>query len=65
MVAEKLRLAVEASTPCASEPQIKVTISIGVSQFDGHETAEQTVNRADTALYAAKTGGRNRVGLAA
>jgi diguanylate cyclase (GGDEF)-like protein len=65
VVAEKLRLAVEASIPCASESQIKVTISIGVSQFDGHEAAEQTVNRADTALYAAKAGGRNRVCLAA
>jgi len=60
-VAEKLRQAVEAATPCATEPSIKVTISIGVSQFNGYESADQTVNRADTALYAAKASGRNRV----
>jgi len=64
-VAEKLRQAVEAASPCAAEPSIKVTISIGVSQFNGYESIDQTVNRADTALYAAKAGGRNRVCLAA
>lgn len=63
-VAEKLRQAVETASPCPSDPSIKMTISIGVAQFDGHESPDQTVNRADTALYAAKAGGRNQVCLA-
>jgi diguanylate cyclase (GGDEF)-like protein len=41
-----------------------VTISIGVSEFDGTETPDQTVNRADAALFQAKQGGRNRVCVA-
>lgn len=64
-VGEKLCLAIETATPCASEPSIKLTISIGVCQFNGHESTEQMVNRADTALYSAKSEGRNRVCLAA
>ena len=61
VVADKLRLAVEQATPSASDQTIKTTISIGVSEFDGKETPEHAVNRADGALYAAKSGGRNRV----
>lgn len=65
VVAEKLRLAIESATPIPSSPEVKVTISIGISQFDGIETPEHTVDRADTALYAAKAAGRNQVCLAA
>lgn len=64
-VAEKLRQAIEAATPCAAEPTIRITLSIGVAQFDGAESIDQAVNRADAALYAAKEDGRNRVCLAA
>lgn len=60
-VAEKLRLAVEAARPCRSQPALKVTISIGLSQYDGAEAIEQTIHRADAALYVAKERGRNRV----
>ncbi|PKO89255.1 MAG: GGDEF domain-containing protein [Betaproteobacteria bacterium HGW-Betaproteobacteria-10] len=60
-IAEKLRQAIETTSPCPSEPAIKLTISIGVSQFNGHESPEQTINRADSALYTAKAEGRNRV----
>jgi len=41
---------------------IKITISIGISQLDaGDADVEQTLNRADKALYIAKESGRNRV----
>jgi diguanylate cyclase (GGDEF)-like protein len=60
-IAEKLRQKV-ATTPIGMDGQsLTVTISIGVSQYDGTELPDETVNRADTALYAAKNGGRNRV----
>lgn len=40
----------------------KTTISIGVSQLDAEDTEiEQTINRADNALYKAKNDGRNQV----
>jgi diguanylate cyclase (GGDEF)-like protein len=41
--------------------ELKVSVSIGVAQFRNGETIGQTVTRADEALYAAKSGGRNRV----
>lgn len=39
----------------------KLTISIGVAERSGDETAEQWFKRLDAALFAAKNGGRNRV----
>ena len=41
-----------------------VTISIGAAQFGGSESPEELIERADTALYAAKNAGRNRVEVA-
>jgi diguanylate cyclase (GGDEF)-like protein len=40
--------------------QAKVTISIGVSQLDKYESIEDTINKADVALYKAKKE-RNKV----
>jgi diguanylate cyclase (GGDEF)-like protein/PAS domain S-box-containing protein len=40
------------------------TVSIGVAAWDGQETAEELVARADSALYAAKEGGRDRYVIA-
>lgn len=42
-----------------------VTISIGVAQIGSGELLEQAVDRADSALYQAKNGGRNCVRVAA
>lgn len=63
-IAEKLRLAVAESNPCPSTPSILTSVSIGVAQFDGTESIDHTVSRADAALYAAKAAGRNRVCMA-
>lgn len=41
-----------------------VTVSIGVAQHQADESTEQTLARADAALYRAKGNGRNRVELA-
>lgn len=42
-------------------PHRRVTISIGVAEVLSQDSAESLVKRADTALYAAKQQGRNRV----
>ena len=68
LVAEKLRLAVlEQDFPHAAEsqPEGRMTISIGVSSFpdDGLSPAE-LIETADLALYEAKRRGRNRIMLA-
>jgi diguanylate cyclase (GGDEF)-like protein len=55
---------VAASPVAAGKLAIPVTISIGVSQFDGKESMDRLIGRADEALYAAKQGGRNRVDMA-
>lgn len=60
-IADKLRQAVMANPIMADGMPVAVTVSIGVSEFDGSETADRLVDRADTALYRAKEAGRNRV----
>jgi len=60
-IAEHLRAGIEQTLFKAGKQTIPVTISIGISQYDGVESCEATLNRADTGLYAAKNGGRNRV----
>lgn len=59
-LAEKLR--VSAAEPIFTpEGPVHATMSIGVALFHDHETTEDLVARADTAMYRAKKSGRNRV----
>lgn len=39
----------------------RMTISVGVTEFQASEDIQQAINRADTALYRAKANGRNKV----
>ena len=61
VLAERFRRVVEAQTTLCQEHNIKVTISLGVAEFTGEDTAESLLKRADEALYEAKHSGRNRV----
>jgi two-component system chemotaxis family response regulator WspR len=68
-VAEKLRL-VTSSLPVALGPEVDgpalaVTVSVGVSGLDSVRAEEihTLLQAADTALYEAKHGGRNRVAI--
>ncbi len=45
-------------------PDFTVTASVGVAAYRAREPVEQLMSRADTAMYAAKTQGRNRVVVA-
>lgn len=60
-VAEKLRAAVARAQPEPENPALRVTISVGVAELSDGETPDQSINRADKALYAAKQSGRNTV----
>ncbi|WP_454917862.1 diguanylate cyclase [Xanthobacter sediminis] len=65
--AERLRIAVadmKVPLPAPSDGTVSATISLGVSQYAAGETVDQFLKNADVALYAAKTGGRNRTVIA-
>ncbi|HET7775028.1 MAG TPA: GGDEF domain-containing protein, partial [Azospira sp.] len=61
-VAERIRSEVAAMDVAGGEAPLRVTVSIGIGQFgpDG-DTAEAVFKAADSRLYGAKAGGRNRV----
>lgn len=61
-LAERVRRRVEALVIDAEQQQIKITVSIGVAQFQSEDNnIEQVIAHADKALYTAKRQGRNRV----
>jgi len=64
--AERLRVAVERTDFAAPEPNtlLRITVSIGVAVLEAQDSVERLIERADTALYRAKAGGRNSVVLA-
>jgi len=59
-MADSLRITIAQTSFTFEGQRIAVTISCGMAQVRPSEHAEQTLRRADTALYAAKQGGRNR-----
>ena len=66
IVGERLRKAVESASisinqETEDQKQISVTISMGIAEFDRVESGEILFERADKALYEAKTNGRNQV----
>lgn len=62
MVAERIRVLVEARGVEFRNQEIPVTVSIGIARLEGAgETLDELVAKADKALYRAKELGRNRV----
>lgn len=66
IVGERLRQKVEAAeivinSESEKKQFIKVTISMGLAEYNNTETGEDLFERADKALYEAKTNGRNQV----
>jgi len=60
-LAERLRGEIAALRFESADEVIKLTCSFGVSERKAGEGIDDLLKRADVALYAAKTGGRNRV----
>lgn len=58
-VAERIRAAIEASTTECEGKSLKVTCSLGVSQFLAEDDVPRLIRRADDALYTSKKAGRN------
>ena len=63
-LAERLRRAVGTVPVLWRESAVPITVSIGVAMLAAGESLTESLERADKALYEAKTGGRNRVRVA-
>jgi len=62
IVAERVRVAVEAFSLQTEQGEVTFTISIGVTPLsDAEESNEQLIKQADELLYQAKHNGRNRI----
>jgi diguanylate cyclase (GGDEF)-like protein len=60
-LAEKLRRDIAALRLETARGPLELTCSFGVSEYKTAERLDDLLKRADVALYAAKSGGRNRV----
>lgn len=61
-IAEKLRLAVQATEVAINDRTLRVTISVGLAEADATcPDASYLLAKADTAMYFAKSNGRNQV----
>jgi len=60
-VAERLRLSVAQHVFVHGDLQLRATISVGVTGMRAEDGGTDLIDRADRALYEAKTGGRNQV----
>ncbi len=60
-VAERLRVSMERAQLDILDPGHNVTASIGVTQYRPKEPIEETMHRADIAVYSAKNRGRNQL----
>ena len=59
-VVERLRLRLKAVPSPKLPPSVGLSVSIGITELSPDDLPERIMSRADTALYAAKSGGRDR-----
>jgi diguanylate cyclase len=58
-VAERIRAAIEDSTTVYGAKKLKVTCSLGITDFRAGDDIDQMIRRSDEALYVSKKAGRN------
>ena len=58
--AERIRSMLEETLIQYEEVTFRITVSIGISQYQQGDTIETVLGRADQAMYEAKQTGRNR-----
>lgn len=63
-VADRLRRQTQLMVIDPKEPDFSMTASVGIAAYQPREAIQQLLNRADSAMYTAKTRGRNRVVVA-
>ena len=59
-VVERLRLRLKAVPSAKLPATVGLSVSIGITELSPDDLPERIMSRADTALYAAKSGGRDR-----
>src|SRR5687767_4120431 len=65
IVATRIRQRVEAAVLTTRDRPVSTTVSLGIASYPEHAAdLESVMERADQALYASKSGGRNRVTVA-
>ncbi|MBU2869810.1 GGDEF domain-containing protein [Colwellia sp. E2M01] len=60
-IAKKIQNKLEHHIVTYQGKSIKVTVSIGISQFKAEQSIDEVINRADKYLYQAKNAGRNQI----
>ncbi|CAE6699846.1 sensor domain-containing diguanylate cyclase [Paraburkholderia haematera] len=60
-VVERLRLRLKAIPSPKLPASVGLSVSIGITELSADDLPERIMSRADTALYAAKSGGRDRI----
>lgn len=63
--ADVIRQAIASQPICFGQEEIHITLSIGIAEYLEDQSLQSLVDRADSALYSAKRGGRDRVEFAA
>jgi diguanylate cyclase (GGDEF)-like protein len=63
IVAERIRMLIEASGIEAAGKRLRVTVSVGAVLAEAGENAESVIERADQVMYQSKLAGRNQVAL--
>ncbi len=61
IVAERIRTAIHATRVISPQHNIRFTVSIGVANIAGRGSLDELLKLADSAMYLAKSRGRNRV----
>jgi len=64
LLAERIRKYIADNSYTCSGAELNVTVSIGISELQQHDTPVSMFSRADQALYCAKKDGRNKVCIA-